>query len=441
MKHRSGLGGAPQILLITDRIPSLDNGNGVRVTSVIEGLVGVGALTVLLIDSSVFGAKVQPDERYAFLRLRAAVAPWWAEAMRIPTGVPFGLTYLRTPDLRDSVARLVGGRPWDLVWCSRARVHQVTRGVIAGPRIVDLDDLNDRLLATEIRDRIERKGRVITAPRNARDIVCSVLWRQLQRQIAREVSQVVVCSLLDQQRLGVPNGAIVRNGYPVGEVPLRLPSGQAGKRLSPRAPTILFVGPLTYEPNRLAVDWMIREVMPTVARRVANVKLVVVGETTDVAITAKDRRMATFTGWVPDVAPYYEQATVAVAPLHSGGGTRVKVIEALARGVPIVTTAFACEGHDVAAGVDLLMEDDPRDFAEACIALLSDPSMATRIADAGHTTYLRCLHSGVTTLAVQRLANSVIGGDNTQTMEATDRALDVHLGRVDSEVRSPWVDP
>jgi glycosyltransferase involved in cell wall biosynthesis len=192
----------------------------------------------------------------------------------------------------------------------------------------------------------------------------------------------------------------VPNGYPD---PTSRPE-EDGRSDGERPPSFLFVGPLTYEPNRLAVHWMVEKVLPRLRDDLPGASFTVVGEARDVRLPSGDGNGVVFTGYVDDVEPYYQQATVAVAPLHSGGGTRLKVIEALARGVPLVSTSFGIAGIDVSPGRDVLIADDPGTFASTCRAVATHAPLRQRLVEAGLERYRERLMATATSAAVQRLA-------------------------------------
>ena len=86
------------------------------------------------------------------------------------------------------------------------------------------------------------------------------------------------------------------------------------------------------------------------------------------------------TGRVEDVIPYYSRSTVSIVPLRAGGGTRLKILEAMALGRPVVSTSIGCEGLDVVDGQHLLIADDPQQFADKTVRLLTDSTLYKRIA-------------------------------------------------------------
>jgi glycosyltransferase involved in cell wall biosynthesis len=94
-------------------------------------------------------------------------------------------------------------------------------------------------------------------------------------------------------------------------------------------------------------------------------------------------------GDAPSLEPHYAGASLALAPLISGGGTRIKVLEAMARALPIVATPGGVEGIDLEHGISALIADDPREYAEHCLTVLGDESLARRIGESAHAVWSR----------------------------------------------------
>src|SRR5436190_22261038 len=92
------------------------------------------------------------------------------------------------------------------------------------------------------------------------------------------------------------------------------------------------------------------------------------------------------TGYVDDVRPLMREAACHVVPLRAGGGTRLKILNSWAMGKPVVTTSIGCEGLDAVDGTNILIRDDPKDFATAMLAGLGDPALARRLGEAGRAT-------------------------------------------------------
>jgi glycosyltransferase involved in cell wall biosynthesis len=152
------------------------------------------------------------------------------------------------------------------------------------------------------------------------------------------------------------------------------PTGEEG--LAPPV-DVLFVGNCSYLPNIEAACWFCQDVLPLVRARLRRgVRVAVVGSHVDarVARLAADRDVVVVSD-PPSVTPWYRATTIAVVPLRSGGGTRLKILEAFAHRRPVVSTHLGAEGLPVTDGVHLLMADTADDLADACVRLLSDTSL------------------------------------------------------------------
>jgi len=147
---------------------------------------------------------------------------------------------------------------------------------------------------------------------------------------------------------------------------------------------LLFVGNMSYLPNVDGIAAFVRDVLPELRARLGNdVVLRIAGS----APVPEIRELASRPGVElvadpPDLAPHYAWADVAVVPLSAGGGTRIKLIEAFAHGVPVVATTVGAEGVDALNGAHVLIADSTAAFVEACAELLADPTRAARIAGA-----------------------------------------------------------
>jgi glycosyltransferase involved in cell wall biosynthesis len=186
-----------------------------------------------------------------------------------------------------------------------------------------------------------------------------------------------VMSALQPEKLArvVPNGV---------DVDFFQPSGVA-----PEPATVVFSGAINYRPNTDAVAYFMRRVMPRLKRLRPSTRFVVVGQGAPEWLVRMADASTQFTGAVPDVRPYLAMASVVVAPLRAGSGTRLKILEALAMGKPVVTTTIGCEGLATVDGQHLRVADDPDAFAEATAQLMSDQTAATELGARGRALVAR----------------------------------------------------
>jgi len=149
---------------------------------------------------------------------------------------------------------------------------------------------------------------------------------------------------------------------------------------------ILTLGTLHYPPNADGIRWFATEVFPRITRQVPGATLTILGKNPppDFLKLAEDNPgKITVTGYVPELTPYMQQAALMVIPVRAGSGMRVRILEALALAMPIVTTTVGLEGIDARNGEEVLVSDTPDDFAAAVIRLMGDADLQTRLAQNG----------------------------------------------------------
>jgi len=150
----------------------------------------------------------------------------------------------------------------------------------------------------------------------------------------------------------------------------------------PDEATIVYPGCIDFHANRDAMRYFVGEILPAIRARHPGIRLRITGEATQAqrreANPANDRSVE-FTGFVPDVRPIVACSAVCVVPLRVGGGTRVKILEAMALGTPVVSTSKGAEGLPLVAGREALVTDTPASFADAVCRLLEESDLRSSI--------------------------------------------------------------
>ncbi|MCA0035155.1 glycosyltransferase [Mesorhizobium sp. B263B2A] len=206
--------------------------------------------------------------------------------------------------------------------------------------------------------------------------------RFLERKALSLVDRVWVCSNLDRQKLmrlsrhKIPIH-VVPNGIPqTGDVPTHLP---AEPSTGNGFPVIVFIGHLAYPPNVDAAQRLAGVILPRIRNALPDARLVLAGRTPRPAVQALARLPGVELIEDPaDVAPLLSSAHLTVVPLTAGGGTRIKILEAMAAGVPVIATPIAAEGLDLAGNDEVLLSDTDETLAEMAIGLCLDPERRAR---------------------------------------------------------------
>ena len=164
------------------------------------------------------------------------------------------------------------------------------------------------------------------------------------------------------------------------------PNGREPSAVLPESPepTVAFVATMGWAPNVDAAVWLGREIWPAVLARVPEARLLLVGKDPAPAVLALAGDHIEVTGTVDDVNPYLARSRVVVAPLRAGGGTRLKIMEALDVGRPVVATSVGCEGMEDLVGRGVVVADTAPALAETIADLLLDPARAAALGRAGH---------------------------------------------------------
>ncbi len=197
----------------------------------------------------------------------------------------------------------------------------------------------------------------------------SALSRNVETELLRLCDAHTVCSAREREVLlaRVPDARIevVGNGV---DCDFFAQSDAAG----PARQDVLFMGRMDYHANIDAALYFVHEVWPLVRNRRPELRLVIVGAQPPKAILDLREQGITVTGTVDDVRPYYRSALVSMVPLRVGGGTRLKVLEAMAAGTPVISTTLGAEGLATENGKNILIADSPAAMADAIVALRAD---------------------------------------------------------------------
>jgi len=313
---------------------------------------------------------------------------------------PFTLERLRSREMRARLERRVRERSFDVIVCDNV-FAAVNLPAGASPVVMNSQNVeylilqryieHERNLFKALYARLEAsKLRRFEAAMYRRAILamaCSTVDTGLIRSLCPGIETAVAPNVVDVREY--PAGA--------GEEPL----------------TVLYQGGMDWFPNRDALQYFVRSILPLVQKEVPGVRLIAAGRNPSQEFRASfsDVSALEFTGTLADLRPVIARAAVCVVPLRIGSGTRLKILEAGAMGKAMVSTSVGVEGLDFVPGREILVADDPTAFARDVVQLLRDPARRRAIGEAAHNRVLQnydltALERTITS-AFQKLQDSI----------------------------------
>ena len=306
---------------------------------------------------------------------RSAVRNVFDAAASLATNRSFVITRDRHPQMQAKVSQGLAKSP-DLIYVDHLQMSRLVPNPAPCPVLLDEHNVEWRII-----QRFSTAG--MTLPQR---LFSALEWRKLR---AYELS---ACRKADLVLAVTPNDrdTLVENGIPPNHVGF-LPIGVDTDRfqpvsLRPESKNILSFGTMSWPPNVDAIGYFVREVYPLVKQKVPEAQFTIVGSSPPPEIKALEKDSSIkVTGFVEDVRPYAEEAAVFVVPLRIGSGMRVKILDAMALGLPVVTTPVGCEGISLQPGRHALVSESPDRFAGCVTDLLRNPEMREKMGASGRS--------------------------------------------------------
>jgi glycosyltransferase involved in cell wall biosynthesis len=296
-----------------------------------------------------------------------------AAAKSLVSRRPYSELLYRSPALERRLAEACAKRA--PAWIVAHSYHVAPAALSTGaPVWMDFHNLD-----SEIWRRVGSVGRI--GPRRAFVRAQEPRLRRFEGSLVRRSAGLSCVSERDREALArlspVAEPVVVPNGVDLSRYAFRSAAAAAER--------IFFVGDLSWPPNADAVRWFGRRVWPFIRERRPTASVEIVGRDAPGDLRALEEGRFVLAGESGDTRPHWQAASVAVVPLQAGGGTRLKILEAAACGVPVVSTRVGAEGLNLADGRDVRIADEPEAFADAVVALLSDGEAARRQASAARS--------------------------------------------------------
>jgi glycosyltransferase involved in cell wall biosynthesis len=296
-------------------------------------------------------------------------------AVQLVTGLfsplPVAVSRFQSRAMRKKIESLTVAQPFDCIVCDF---------LFPSPNIPDLSQavLFQHNVEATIWKRYAKKAR--NSISRAYFAMQARRMESCERSFCRAARHVIAVSENDFRTM--------REDYGVSHLSV-VPTGVDFHYFSPEAQhekqsDLVFVGSMDWFPNNDGARFFVEQILPLIRRRRPTCRVAFVGRNPDPAVRQLARRDpdVIVTGTVPDVRPWLWGAAISIVPLRIGGGTRLKIFEAMAARVPVVSTSIGAEGLPVSNGDHLLIADEPSLFAESCLELLEDEDRRQRLASA-----------------------------------------------------------
>ncbi|MBM4424765.1 MAG: glycosyltransferase [Chloroflexi bacterium] len=372
------------LLFLTPQLPHPPRqGTAIRNWGLIKSLSARHEISLLTFADG--SETITPELRSACPRIETVTSPHRTAANRLRdlflSPLPDLAHRLASPQFAERLSSLIHTLHFDAIFVEGLELAPFLRSTLTPPPSTIIYDahnaetlLQRRAFATDLRN-----------PRRWPAALYSIIQtRRLSRfeaDVCRRAHRVTCVSAEDS--------AALRALVPTLE-PIIIPNGiflseYANSKLQTSNLKLVFTGKMDYRPNVDAVTWFARDILPLIQREAADVRFVIVGQKpTEAVQRLSERKGVVVTGAVDDARPHIAGAAVYVAPLKMGGGTRFKLLEAMALRRPIVSTTLGAEGFAVQSGRELLLADAAADFANAALSLLRDEAKQRALIEHGY---------------------------------------------------------
>jgi glycosyltransferase involved in cell wall biosynthesis len=317
--------------------------------------------------SSEYSSRHIVEEHSAPGRRSLAIVPQLLMSIADPT--PLAVSRYASAGLRRKIDHLIATEHYDAIVCDF---------LAAAPSFTDVSNcvLFQHNVETTIFERHVEQSRSFAKKTFFK--MQAAKMAAYERKICRSVRQVIAVSEIDAARMrsmfGIDEVTSVRTGVDIDYFARPADVNSIGD--------MVFCGSMDWLPNVDGVVYFLAEILPLIRKKLPSATFTIAGRSPDPKVlkAVEGIEGVTVTGRVDDMRPYLWGARISVVPLRIGGGTRLKIYECMAAGVPVVSTSVGAEGLRYTDGEDIVLADDPAGFADACVRLLLDDSARTSLA-------------------------------------------------------------
>jgi len=349
----------------------MNNGSKIRVYNLLRGLSQHHDVTLLSFADQPDVSLEVPEVRE--ICSKVVIVPWkefdpntFRARLAILSLKPRSIVDTFSPEMAEAITKILNEQNYDLIIASQLQMAAYYRYFKNIPAIFEEFEIglfHDRAFSLDGRIRIRH----------------ALTWFKLRRYLSQLLDSFQACTVTSKQEryLFVRNFSSHKSQVEVVPNCLDLSEYQDIKTKE-KPNTLIFSGPFKYRVNYRAMLWFIREIFPLILEQVPDVQLIITGDHENLALPPSQN--VTLTGYVNDIKSLIASCSISIAPLLSGGGTRLKILEAMALGTPVVATSKGAEGLDVISGENILLADSPADFANCVKSLLKNEGLRQELA-------------------------------------------------------------
>jgi glycosyltransferase involved in cell wall biosynthesis len=347
-----------------------DNGSKLRIYNLLRGLSTRHEIDLVSFADRLDIDPVSPEIRSICRDIKVVqYKPYHADSLHAYLGffslLPRAIADSYSKEMQDCIKQQVESRAYDLVIASQSAMASYCRGLNHIPVLLEEVEIGVLL------------GQFQGASSAWRRLRNGLTWYKFRNYLALRLRSCSACTVVSEQEKSlvtrnIPYRArieVIPNCISLVEYQAVIENYQPN--------TLIFTGSFRYQVNYDAMLWFLTDVFPLIQAEIADVKLMITGDHANLPLPMSEG--ITLTGFVKDIRPLVARSAVSIAPLLAGGGTRLKILEAMALRTPVVSTSKGAEGLDITHERDILIADSPVEYAGAVCRLLREADLREKL--------------------------------------------------------------
>jgi glycosyltransferase involved in cell wall biosynthesis len=362
-----------KILFLSRWFPyPMNNGSKIRIYNLLRGLSQHHDVTLLSFADQPNVSPEAPDVQEICSKI--VVVPWKEfdpNTIRARFAIlslkPRSIVDTFSPEMAQTITKTLGEQSFDLIIASQlqmAAYYPYFQDISAIFEEFEIGLFYDRAFSSDGKIRLRQ----------------ALTWIKLRMYLSQLLGSYQACTMASEQERRLLEQNFPSYKRPVQIIPNSLNMDEYKEIHADKKPnTLIFSGPFKYRVNYDAMLWFVGKVFPLILEQVPDTQLIITGDHANLPLPSTQN--ITLAGYVDDIKSLIASCSISIAPLLSGGGTRLKILEAMALGTPVVATSKGAEGLNATNGVHLLLADSSSDFAKYVIRLLKDESLRRKLAE------------------------------------------------------------